>query len=79
MMRDSLVGCTWLNATAANNNILVSVYQKIQKSWDFLCGPVVKNLPCNAEDIGLIPGQGTKIPHTVWATEPTCSRACAPV
>ena len=26
-------------------------------------GPVVKNPPCNAGDMGLIPGQGTKIPH----------------
>ena len=26
-------------------------------------GPVVKNSPCNAGDWGLIPGQGTKIPH----------------
>ena len=30
---------------------------------DFPGGPVVKNLLCNAGDIGLIPGQGTKIPH----------------
>ena len=28
--------------------------------------PVVKNPPCNAGDAGLIPGQGTKIPHAVW-------------
>ena len=28
-------------------------------------GPVVKNSPCNAGDWGLIPGQGTKIPHPV--------------
>ena len=26
-------------------------------------GPVVKNLPGNAGDTGLIPGQETKIPH----------------
>ena len=25
---------------------------------------VVKNLPCNAGDMGLIPGQGTKNPQT---------------
>ena len=79
MLRDSLAGCTWLNAATANNNILESVYQEIQKSWDFLCGPVVKNIPCNVEDTDLIPDQGTKIPHTVWATKSTCSRACAPV
>ena len=30
---------------------------------DFPGGPMVKNLPSNAGDVGLIPGQGTKIPH----------------
>ena len=30
---------------------------------DFPGGPVVKNPPFNAWDVGLIPGQGTKIPH----------------
>ena len=28
-------------------------------------GPVVKNPPSNAEDAGLIPGQGTKLSHAV--------------
>ena len=49
----------------------------------YVCGdPVVKNLPCNAGDIGSIPGQGTRIPHTeeqlsqrATATEPAHSRA----
>ena len=46
---------------------------------DFPGGPVVKNLSCNAEDAGWIPGQGTKIPHAVGqlslratTTECTC-------
>ena len=30
----------------------------------FPSGPVVKNLPCNAGDMGSILGQGTKIPCT---------------
>ena len=30
---------------------------------DFPGDPVVKNLPSNAEDAGLIPDQGTKISH----------------
>ena len=30
---------------------------------DFPGGPVIKNLPSDAGDMGLIPGQGTKIPH----------------
>ena len=29
--------------------------------WEFPGGPVVKNLPFNAGDMGLIPGQGPKI------------------
>ena len=32
---------------------------------DFLGGPVVKNLPCNAGDMGSIPGYGTKIPYAM--------------
>ena len=32
-------------------------------SWDFAGGPVVKNLPCSAGDVGSIPGWGTKMPH----------------
>ena len=42
-------------------------------------GPVVENLPANAEDSGLIPGPGTKIPHAMGqigpcaaVTEPMC-------
>ena len=39
----------------------------------FPVDPVVKNSPCNAGDVSLIPGQGTKILHSVgqlspWAT-----------
>ena len=33
-------------------------------------GPVVKNLPYNAGDVGLIPGQGTKIPHAAGQLSP---------
>ena len=35
-------------------------------------GPVVKNLPCNAGDVGSIPGQGTKIPHVTEQLKPMC-------
>ena len=31
--------------------------------WDFPGGPLVKDLPSNAGDTGLMPDQGTKIPH----------------
>ena len=43
---------------------------------------MVKDIPCNAEDVGLIPGQKPKIPHAAEQlnlhaiiTEPECSRA----
>ena len=32
---------------------------------DFPGAPVVQTLPSNAGDMGSIPGQGTKIPHSV--------------
>ena len=35
---------------------------------------MVKNLPCNAVDAGLIPGQGTKIPHAVGQLSPLAAR-----
>ena len=48
-------------------------------------GPVVKNPPVNAGDMGSIPGQGTKIPHVegplslcTTTTEAHVPRACAP-
>ena len=31
--------------------------------WELPCGPVVKNLPCSAQDTGSVPDWGTKIPH----------------
>ena len=31
--------------------------------YNFSGGPVVKILLCNARGTGLMPGQGTKIPH----------------
>ena len=31
---------------------------------------MVKNPPSNAGDVGLIPGQGTKIPHAVQPVSP---------
>ena len=38
--------------------------------WDFPGCPVVKYPPYNAGDTGLIPGQGTKIPHAVGQLSP---------
>ena len=38
---------------------------KEQLRRDFPGGPMVKNPPCNARDVGSIPGQRTKIPHAM--------------
>ena len=40
---------------------------------DFPGGPVVKNPPSDAGDVGLIPGQGTKIPHALEKLSPQAS------
>ena len=37
---------------------------------DFPGGPVGKNPPSSAGDMGSIPGQGTKIPHSPGQTSP---------
>ena len=34
---------------------------------------MVKNLPCNAEDVGLIPDQGTKILHAAEELSPSAT------
>ena len=37
----------------------------VKRVKDFPGGPVVKNPPPDVEDVALITGQGTKIPHAV--------------
>ena len=44
---------------------------------DFPGGLVVKNLPSNAGDVGLIPGQGTKIQHATEQLSP-CTATTEP-
>ena len=41
---------------------------------DFHWYPVVENPPCNAEDMGSIPGQGTKMPRSMEQLSP-CTTA----
>ena len=43
------------------------------KTRDFPGGPVVKNLPSKAGDMGSIPSRGTKIPHAVGQLSPHAS------
>ena len=57
----------------------------ITLNGDFPGGPVVKNPPSNAGDVGSIPGWGTKMPHAAGqlspraaTTEPAHSRAHMP-
>ena len=41
---------------------------------DFPGSPVVRNLPRNEGDTGLIPGWGTKIPRAAGKLKPFCCR-----
>ena len=43
---------------------------RINYKGDFPDGPVVKNLPCNTGDMGLILCQGTKIPYILGLLNP---------
>ena len=47
---------------------------------DFPGGPVVKNLPANAEDMGSVPAWSRKIPHASEQLSPytTTLEACMP-
>ena len=51
---------------------------RIKVSGDFPGGPVVKNPPSNAGDVGSIPGWGTKIPHDAGQLSP-CAATTEPV
>ena len=45
---------------------LMNSVLKVTYVRDFPGGPVVKTSPSKARGMGLIPGQGTKIPHALW-------------
>ena len=47
---------------ALYSNINLKVKKKVS---NIPGGPVIKNPPCNAGDVGSIPGQGTKIPYAL--------------
>ena len=44
----------------SRSQAFVRSYVQNKFSWDFPGGPVVKNPPSNALDMGSIPGMGTK-------------------
>ena len=52
------------------DKIIYTQYFKIQLWKDFPCGSVVKNLSSSAMDVGLIPGEGTKISHAMGQWSP---------
>ena len=56
------IKCFYLLETHTEMCFVVFTFKKKR---DFPGGPVSKNLPSNAGDTGLIPGQETKIPHAV--------------
>ena len=66
-----------LHATARTKCSQLNKQTK-QKTQDFPCGSVDKNLPANAGDMGSIPGAGRF--HICWATKPRYHnyRACMP-
>ena len=52
-----------VEASGHRKRCLTSLAIRKIKIGDFPCGPVVKNLPSSARDVGSIPGRETKIPH----------------
>ena len=46
-----------------NSDLLIKTKNRFWR--DFICGPVVKNPPANARDVGLIPGLGRS--HVPWS------------
>ena len=44
-------------------SVRMAINEKFTNNMDFPHGPVVKTSPSKAGNTGLIPGQGSKIPH----------------
>ena len=61
--RTPTANSTWLPSRESNRTLLWEVNKQRTQQPRSPCGPVVKNLLCNAGDVGMTPGQGTKIPH----------------
>ena len=53
----------WVRVADLTSNFWACFLTLRVRMRDFSGTTVVKNLPCNAGDMGLIPGQGTKIPY----------------
>ena len=60
-------------------NVMGTSHLQNGPSWDFPGGPLGKNPPPNAGYPGLIPGQGTKIPHTAGQCTSPCATTKIPL
>ena len=56
-MTGILVQLFLIQMVSGNNNQEMKIQLMIMTLGDFLVGSAVKNLPCNAWDMGLVPGQ----------------------
>ena len=53
-----------------NNFLLIlNIYKKFSKPWDFPGGPVVKTPRFQYRGMGSTPGQETKIPHATYCNQ----------
>ena len=55
-----------VQAGLSGKMLLATEYFSERWDWDFPGDPVVKTSPSNIGGVGLIPGQGAKIPHASW-------------
>ena len=55
-------------------HFLLLFKKKVCGGGHFSGASVFKNLPCKAGEAGLIPGQGTKIPHAKEQLRPQATR-----
>ena len=55
----------------SDRGLIFKIYEELIQLRDFPGSPVVQNPPSNAGDVGLIPGQGTKIPQAAWGGQKT--------
>ena len=39
---------------------------EVQRTWEFLGGPVVRTWRSHCHGLGSVPGRGTKIPQAEW-------------
>ena len=61
----------YFSAGAQSDQPIRKIQSKFKMFRDFPGGSVVKNLPRNAGEVGLIPGWGTKIPHAAEQLGPS--------